>query len=278
MSRTITSVEGLIRKVFKSRPEQDEVIFYRGHANRAEYKLAPSIFRDAQHLQNEDTMFRELMASNPSDFAEDRSTFEKLVRMQHHSMPTRLLDITSNPLMALYFACNDEDGTTGEVIILKMKKKIVHFFDSDTTSVIANLAHMDSKAKAEVAAKMGLLLAQFNKEGQVGRLLHFIREEKSYFQPLIRPEDIKRIICVKSKMSNLRIVSQAGAFLLFGHGAKLDDKGTAEITLDRIAINGNEKAKLLRELDALNINDSTVFPYIESSARYIRDRYATPPI
>ena len=49
--------------------------------------------------------------------------------MQHYSFPTRLLDISSNPLAALYFACEierDDKGKEkdidGEVILFYIKK------------------------------------------------------------------------------------------------------------------------------------------------------------
>ena len=33
------------------------------------------------------------------------------------------------------------------------------------------------------------------------------------------------------------------------------------------------KESILRELDLLNINESTVFPYIENSAKYVSNKY-----
>lgn len=49
----------------------------------------------------------------PNEFLGNR--FDSLVKMQHFGMPTRLLDTTTNPLVALYFACEsdkqlDKDG------------------------------------------------------------------------------------------------------------------------------------------------------------------------
>lgn len=271
MSKGITSTEGLIRKVFGFIQDDNVTIFYRGHSNREKYKLEPSLYRNNGHRDSEHILFRELLIANPTDFIGDSSTFEKLVRMQHYSMPTRLLDITSNPLMALYFACKSNPERTGEVVAIKIRRDEIKFFDSDTASCIANLARLPSNDKN--AIDFTLTDSLFNESMQITRLLHFIREEKSYFLPRIDPSDLKRIICVKGRMTNNRITSQSGAFLLFGLDAILPETGNNEIGVERITIKASEKSKILRELDSLNINESTVFPYIENSARHIAKRY-----
>ena len=60
----------------------------------------------------------------------------------------------------------------------------------------------------------------FNKDVEVGRLLHDIREDKPGFQALIKIEDLRRVICVRAKLDNARIARQDGAFLLFEVGDK----------------------------------------------------------
>jgi hypothetical protein len=266
-----TSVEGFVRKVFGMKPKDDEAVYYRGHSNRDKYRLKPAVFRTPEECAAEPTMFRELLIANSTDFRDDHSTFEKLVRMQHYSLPTRLLDISTNPLIALYFACKSSPGESGEVIRFRLKRDEVKFFDSDTASCIANLAQLSDSDKGAV----NFLHPQeeFNKQDAIRKLLHFIKEEKPYFRDAIVPNDLKRILCVRGKLNNTRIVSQSGAFLLFGLDAALPEIGSTDIEVERITINAGDKNKIMKELDALALNESTVFPYIENSARYIAAKY-----
>ena len=251
-------------------------VFYRGHSNRTKYRLEPSIFRKDEkgnyvYRDAEDQLYRELLVSNSIDFQGDVYTLDRLVRMQHYSLPTRLLDITSNPLIALYFACKSNSTQDGEVIVFSMVSEQIKYFDSDTASCIANLTRL-SKVSKDGLDFSSLDVRKFNKLAPVKQLLHFIKEEKPFFEPRLEPKDLRSIICVKGKHTNSRIAFQSGAFLLFGHDATLNEGGLPEISVQRIAVTNKET--VLRQLDQLNINESTVFPYIENSAKYLAQKFA----
>ena len=80
---------------------------------------------------------------------------------------------------------------------------------------------------------------------EISGLIHFIKEEKPFLLDRIEPNDLKKIICVKGRMTNSRITSQSGAFLLFGHNSTLPESGTEEIIITRIGINAAEKQTTL---------------------------------
>jgi hypothetical protein len=268
----VSKVQGFIGKVLGLEQTDGYEVFYRGHSNKAKYKLEPSLFRKDEegnylYKDNEHILYRELLVSNSADFQSDVYTLDSLVRMQHYSLPTRLLDITSNPLIALYFACKSAPEEDGEVIVFTMKRKDVKYFDSDVASCIANLARLPQSEKNSIIFKGDI----FNVQPPIRRLVHLIREEKPFFEPIIIPNDLRKIICVKGKQSNDRISSQSGAFLLFGMDAVFDEGGTDEITVTRITV--SNKKSILKELDLLNINESTVFPYIENSAKYVAEKF-----
>lgn len=281
---SLKSLQKFVAAVLKKKYGDDEEVFFRGHSSATKYKLEPSLFRKDDdgnylHLQNEHFLYRELLVSNAADFAVDTSTLDRLVRMQHFSLPTRLLDITSNPLIALYFACKSNPGEDGEVIAFAVKRRHVKYFDSDTASCISNLARLprtnDDEIRFPIVEPDGALskhvLDEFNAQQPVKRLFHFISEEKPFFEPRIQPGDLKRVVCVKGKRTNDRISSQSGAFLLFGLDAKLNETGDDDVRIIRFRV--SHKEQILRDLDVMNINESTVFPYIENSAKYIKQKY-----
>ena len=115
--------------------------FYRGHADKG-WELIPSILRTPNGPGIEHLLFRDMVAHEPQSFSECRSALDHLVQMQHYGLPTRLLDVTMNPLVALYFACEEatSDLADGAVYHLAVPEQKVKHYDSDTVSVLTNLA------------------------------------------------------------------------------------------------------------------------------------------
>lgn len=270
MTQTISSLEGYVRKIRNVTPADDELLIYRGHSNRREYKLVPSLLREEKYRDAENVILRELVATHPSEFEPDRSTLEQLVRVQHYSLPTRLLDVTWNPLAGLYFATKEGDGPPAEVIVFRVKKDLIRFYDSDTASCIANLAHLSATEKDSI--NFSLVGSAFNTQSPIDRLLQFIRVEKPHFRGEIVPDHLRSVIVVKPKLNNKRIIAQSGAFFLCGLSVDLEASPPPEISIERININGNKKSVIRDELDRMAINDSTMFPEIEKAALYIKGK------
>ena len=108
-------------------------------------------------------------------------------------------------------------------------------------------------------------------------MLQFIKSEKPYFLPEIRKADLKSPLLVKPRLSNRRLLAQQGAFLLFGLDTKLPDDNRFELKISRTVVPAEAKRKISESLDKIGINESTMFPEIESAARYIMSK-VTPAV
>jgi len=273
----VGSVRTFMDAIEKLRSQRDSFLFFRGHSNFS-YELLPTIYRNEGWIKNEDVLHKELILRCPSDFDQHASTFQTLVKMQHYSLPTRLLDITMNPLAALYFACSKGKipNEAGEVVVFQVPKREVKYYDSDTVSVIANISRRP--VAFEVPDK-GLSKDKFNQHTEIGYLLHEIKKEKPYFQPVIVAEHLESTVCVKPMMDNSRIIKQDGAFFLFGvHLDKLSPSRIPSryiVTADslRILVKHDEKDRILEQLASLGITEASLFPEIDSVAKHLRDQY-----
>ena len=96
----------LIKKINKKNTEvingnksNDIEFLYRGHAKQ-EYMLQPSLYRQTK---SEKDIFSYIMTKHSNEFI-GMKPLEVLAKMQHLGVATRLLDVTKNPLVGLFFS------------------------------------------------------------------------------------------------------------------------------------------------------------------------------
>lgn len=206
---TIESVTDAVDLFIRLPRVAGRVSVFRGHGNY-DWKLKPLIERLEQAVQNrENDLVRELVAVAPNQFSTDVSMFDRLVRMQHFGLPTRLMDTTANPLVALFFATEElNDPVDGAVVILDIDKGSEKYFDSDTVSCIANLCNLTQDERMLIENTKAKAIGDFNALHAVDRLVQFVHAEKPSFRPRVQRADLFRRLHVIPKMNNPRIVAQ----------------------------------------------------------------------
>ena len=316
-------------------PEKGHTRFFRGHGDEG-WQMLPSIYRENYLIKNEDKIIKDALTYCPDDFSPSDTLFEKLVKLQHYGYSTRLLDLTTNALVALYFSAwnKDHHDKNGELIILDIPNEEIKYGDSDTVAILSaislrkfpfyifelieqaygvgNLAKNEFKKKekekycpseeeynfctdGERSAWNSLIdlykeqlelvgkkafLSSFNSDADIISLLHDIQTDKPSFRPVINPDDLQRVLCVRAKLNNARISRQQGCFLLFGiNDDKLkpaaipDEWQRLASNRQKILVKAENKSAIMEELKSFGISKRTLFPELEAQATEIMNHY-----
>jgi hypothetical protein len=242
--------------------DDSRTLLYRGQADKS-FGLTPSVFRNGL-LQKEHIMIQQLLSKAADDFAEVRNPFERLVKMQHYGLPTRLLDITINPLVALYFACIDCSDKDGEIIV---------FYD-----------YMHNHGETDV--RIMSTLSEYH--GKSEQAMRTFLTEREFDVAKINTGDLLKIpyLLVDPPMNNERIKRQSGAFAIIGirrdaegYEKQCHDLRTLIVLKENegiersITISKNSKAQLLSALDVIGINKAFLFPELEHQTAYLKSKY-----
>lgn len=264
--------------VVRDLQEQGVSAYFRGHADCG-FSLLPSVMRRPGWSEHECDLYYQTIIECPDSFANCKTHLDYLVEMQHYGLPTRLLDVTKNPLIALYFACCDMPESNGEVIIFDVEPEQIKYPKSDTVSILASLPLFKKAVKDNIkgwAANASISTEQFNKKA--ARLLQEIKLEKPSFQSEIKKEDVLSCFFVQAEKKNSRIIKQDGAFIICGlldekgdqlNALKHKEKGKTQIYI----IDKRKKKEMLQQLNHLSINHAQLFPEIQDVTAHIKSLY-----
>lgn len=233
--------------------------WFRGHS-KLYGELIPGIFRDRIHHQLyqdfkpelEFELYSEFIRKAPSytsNHPEPNSYLEWLFLMQHHGMPTRLLDWTENILVAAYFAVSSNDGKEGEIW------SFLPWRLNETTVAYGIPTHS-------------------SKHLQFYYLEPFRSDEKELAEELNLEEIPKAPLAFLPTLAHPRLTSQQSAFTIHRspeEGQKIEEVIEDERDLVRYVIPQSLKKKFRHELDSLGINRGILFPDLDGLAKTFRD-------
>lgn len=265
----ISSLNDLTRHLNREKCSSTNV-FYRGQSN-VNYLLKPSIYRNDALIKNEYNLFNEILRECPEDFAQCKNNIEKLVKMQHYGIPTRLLDVSLNPLVALYFACVNKEEKFGELVMLCADSSKIKYPQSDNVSVLASLPYFKFEEQQKLIDTSGGA-----NEEIFQRLCRAVRLEKFDFENKIKKETILDYFFILAPKNNRRIASQDGAFIICGLENKeysLNDYRYMEDDKKVILII-RKKNEILKMLENYCINKAKLFPEIETVSQYLKNKYS----
>lgn len=288
---SIESVGDYINKInetinFQENKGRNDIMLFRGQKTDF-WPVNPSIFRD-NYLSVEHDLLQQPLEKLPHEFKHDMDIFEMMAKCQHYGLCTRLLDLTTNPLVALYFACkihgkveyrlsSDERGEEKEPYgIVYYKRNYTLVSTNYKVRIISAMARMDLNRNNNLVDVLSSLYKQSiisNKELEKWSSNEGYKE----FIEIIQSDYIVRPI-----YSNDRLIKQSGMFMLAGCFNVYGDNprniiiGKSESNFKKtfdgfFYIDGNIKGAIIQELDRYNINESTLFPELEHQLNYMKE-------
>ncbi|MEE0547507.1 MAG: FRG domain-containing protein [Peptococcaceae bacterium] len=269
-----------------SRKHKTGGFIFRGMSN-ASWPLLPGIYRE--HQEDEITATVSDASSSKkiyqaseyeilSHFKKEASgllphipmkdDFTWLQYAQHYGVPTRLLDFTANPLVAMYFCCRSGSENDGVIWIINTVS-----FDYWSTN----------ESVCDFLRRRGDI---------INFIMQEVRGEFDYGELVGEPRDNKiRPLMFIPPYIDQRMSAQSSRFLIWGEKqSALEDmiKPDNEMQLDtgmnvdfindehflgKMIVPAECKKGIMKELDLLNINEKSIFPGLDGIGRYLNKYY-----
>lgn len=288
----ISSIEKYIKAIMEMKRNKDKLElqanqwFFRGQKNSS-WSAMPSVFRN-DCLNKEYQIILKAVGQNPFEF-KSLTEFETLTKLQHYGLATRLLDVTLNPLVALFFATEPAVEYEGgkDKRFKQVEKDGMIFYQYAPV-------HFLNELSVRIATVLPFI--DFSEIKTVQQLLQYLYENRIVSESerdLLKNDNYDYLInCIQnnyyvvSSHSNERLIRQSGAFILptsiiingdqADRGDRKIEKATSslnkEFESDCFIVPAKDKAKIREELDFFNINEASLFPELEHQMDYLQQK------
>ena len=280
-------------------------LWFRGEGrNYSGGNLVPCVFRaDNGKVYDEISMYNVLRLRAGEYRKDHQATFDWLCLMQHYGLPTRLIDWSESPLVALYFAVrnefyhNEKDGFIYALdarrlnsftdVIRNPIRSGIHVPESFNTVIRAACA--DRPILASLLRVHALRECDQTDGLPIPDLVDIAENPEKY------PEFLERLrmpTAVYPFRSNRRMIAQYSLFTVHGGRMEQDPPRTEGFTvgspihLDKVndsiiegggipvvwayRIAAEAKSKIKKQLEWLGIHEGTLYPEIEQQAAYAK--------
>ncbi len=239
---------------------------WRGQSDN-KWDIVPSACRNASWFKNERNYYLEMLRMNPEEF-NDFSELECLEKMQHYGIPTRLLDFSTNPLVALFFACCDNPKTDG--VIFEVHGANLYRENSPYSKIVLEYALNYPKTAFDIDGFINHIKTKHDDIDDT------INNKERILETLTKP------VGILPNYKNPRLANQSGVFFMCG----LEIKSCSDTGVDfirkkysnieefsvysrTITIPYNFKASILEVLSVCGISSKTMFPELPGLANYV---------
>jgi len=303
-SRIIISVSDFVKKVGKLCFKMDDLrswgVYFRGEASLGWHQNA-SLFRESVvnngngnevDWSMEKNLVKSAQLYFPEAFKDCPDAIGRLVKMQHYGLPTRLYDVTSNPLVALFFACNAEFEKDGVVLYTKRNTQLHTMADINILADLAEMLDYSEKTVEDMYEYLRVYdrLPHVSDERRMKRFLFEHVVESFLFQPpfdnerikrqqgamifsaLMMPfgNDVKEYKKLKKRLKDMRSkeLPESISGFLFSKCRVVNLRNMFEDSC--FVIESKNKFQILKELDKFGINEAFVYPELEHQMKAIK--------
>lgn len=256
---------------------------FRGLSNR-DYRLDTSLTRfvgDSDRWDLELHLLRDFYKYAQREIREPKSVWHLLAVVQHHGLPTRLVDWTRSPLVAAYFATAGSPEVDGVVWMVDYRgahdllpegiqairrREAPDVFDIDALAEVEFEIEHEAGLDAAPTAGAG--------DGRGSGVLHLLAI-KDALAAFDSHHSEPCVIFFEPPAIDERIVNQSSVFsVLSDPTLPMDEWLERHPRLYReVIVPGELKAEFRDKLDQANINQRVLFPGLDGLAGWLRDYY-----